>query len=516
MLRQLYIIIQQIFQTILKKILQFKTKLYIHLINKKIDIVQKDTQLITIQNQLKSNGFISDKMQEIFTILFMGSSIFDIPHVKLLKYSATYSWKDVPTIIISKFININLPFDKIWSSPDEVDKFLYDCGFPIYERTPYKMDDIILLDWFIQNIVIYQLIRWEDNIGTIDLDELSYYETHNGHAILGGQIIIESVGINSTEPTEFKFKTIKYKEYIFNRNDPETDNYRYVRRLICTSILTLITLKYHMLIIHIQIGSQMNTLIEQINLNSPLRRLLSMFAYKCFGGIELVSIALLYDGLSQFFNLTPLSIKKYINTSKEFNFRKELDIREISQLDRRPNTIILRKYESIIREFVSDFINLNYYNSEFESLTDEKIFLNNIEQIYTNALNPKKSDKENLIDICVIIYSSLLHHELASNPTLYKYLCNPFDISTIIRTKPKTDNFNPNLIINDINQTIKAASTLLSTSVPSKSLNSDFEYIGINDDEKQIFRNFKSNLNSITTDNDCVLNPNKIECSIRW
>ena len=107
MLKQLYIIIQQIFQTILKKILQFKTKLYIHLINKKIDIVQKDTQLITIQNQLKSNGFISDKMQEIFTILFMGSSIFDIPHVKLLKYSATYSWKDIPTIIISKFININ-------------------------------------------------------------------------------------------------------------------------------------------------------------------------------------------------------------------------------------------------------------------------------------------------------------------------------------------------------------------------------------------------------------------------
>ena len=140
-----------------------------------------------------------------------------------------------------------------------------------------------------------------------------------------------------------------------------------------------------------------------------------------------------------------------------------------------------------------------------------KLLNKNYDGIYDNT----KSKLENMIDICAMMIYSNIIHECYSNSKLSKLSMNPFTLST---TWKENDSSNISDKINNLGEQTEVNFIAYITSLEAIRMD-DERWISmccVNDEEKQIYKDFLIAITKLEMPEDAILHPKNISSSISY
>jgi hypothetical protein len=499
----------------------------------------------------------------LYTWLFFGTSVWDLPHVRRLGcVGGPWDW-GAGTMVKLLLVRLTNAYNAYtyhlpWTSYDHVYADLValgvedlkppvDCPFPTGD-TPDA------LDHFTSILALPSMITWYDDVpentvvvsslsgygpntldeckpnqdedetecmpefhmhtrrGLIDLDRWSGYVPRDGYVPIQGRAYVVMDGdilkvfALSSGPGQQIHRTRGSHE--------ETDTHHYRIRLFLTSLVTALTLDIHMAKLHIGTALGINEVVhEYLPKTAPARRLLSICSIGHMEALEMGSHTLLYNGFACMFNLTAQSIKDWLlSESSSFPLELTMDVHPHAH-DTRSTTEDLRKWLRVIRDFCGAFLTHHYPQKLVASpYHHERRFLRRMGCVYDMDVS---MDRLSLLRVCTAMFMANVIHRWSSNPNLLQTVYNPFALSTTLRIMGDAG-YVPRDLISNQQETMKTVQTLSTTTAPARLLGADFTALARDAVEVRLFKRFQQSIAEIDVDIDSILHPSGIYCSIRW
>ena len=421
----------------------------------------------------------------VFNLIFHDFMLDLIPHTV---NGTIYDFKSFTRLLVSTVIG------RMWSQSNY--KFVNENDYITTMKSvnfsvePSKLSQKQIFNDIIANCIGYGLVTKKKHKYVIDTRYLKQFEIREGYSKLDCVIYLD-------EKMNFDYCKINGQK--------RTDDFA-IRECI-TAISTIVILEKHAFQIHFLVSDKFNLLLNTIDKNNPIYRILIPITNNPYKVNENASISLLgQTGVCCWFNFTRKGLGQYNEYTKQnFKIRDFLIPKEL------PGNSAIHKHQHLwyncIRNFVSSFLSIqNLDCAEFIELLKE-----NYDEIYDET----KSKLENMIDICAMMIYSNIIHECYSNSKLNKLIMNPFTVST---TWKENDSSVLSDKINNLGEQTEVDFILYATNLEAIRMD-DERWINIcciNNKEKQIYDKFITDISKLNIPDNAILHHKNISSSISY
>ncbi len=294
---------------------------------------------------------------------------------------------------------------------------------------------------------------------------------------------------------------------------PHDEDWNHAKWVFKCSVLTGVTLKDHLLGLHLLLSNFVNTANhENLGKNHPIRRMLTPFTYNNIE-INQGAITTLLPSHSLFHRASALSAK---GIHEAFQMGYEVNhifepIRSLARHDRLDADGNIKKrngkllpfeedmveFWKVVNEFVRGYVSVYYQNDDDIRNDSELIsFFENLKQPYFRDSTKILKQDGSPLDVCVKFFTNFIfgvtgfHNHVGS---VAEYLTNPMYAGAKIRENSE---------ISDIQASVQALNVGLITGAKVPILVHDYSHVVLDDDKKAetkaLFRSFAKELDFLS------------------